>query len=209
MDHCLGHPVMPAGNYHYHFFAWGPEYDGCPMSCAADEVSDIMGVALDGFPIYGPMQYYSLDEDKIYIDPSNCDDCELTMINYQRDACGGLEVADGDESDGTHYRYITSNLFPYILQCWRGDMGLTQKYNVKNDNYRKINFENKCGVNSQGDDTDGGTWDGVSWVGGWTSLRPNTSANLHVVPSLRTNFTSDHLHFGPRFFFIFNLTHMF
>ena len=111
MDHCLGHPVMPAGNYHYHFFAWGPEYDGCPMSCAADKVSDIMGVALDGFPIYGPMQYYSLDKDKIYIDPSNCDDCELTMINYQRDACGGLEVADGDESAGTHYRYITSNLF--------------------------------------------------------------------------------------------------
>ena len=85
MDHCLGHPVMPAGNYHYHFFAWGPEYDDCPMSYAADEVSDIIGVALDVFRIYGPMQYYYLDEDKIYIDPSNCDDCELTMINNQRD----------------------------------------------------------------------------------------------------------------------------
>ena len=38
------------------------------MSCATDEVSDIVGVAFDGFPIYGPTQYYSASENKIYIE---------------------------------------------------------------------------------------------------------------------------------------------
>ena len=56
MDHCMGH-----GNpYHYHFLAYGGEYDGCLMSCATDAVSDIVGIAYDGFPFYGPMQYYSV-----------------------------------------------------------------------------------------------------------------------------------------------------
>ena len=167
VDYCLGHPVN--GNYHYHFFSWGPEYDACPMSCRSDQVSDIMGIAFDGFPIYGPMQYYSESENKIYMDPNNgCSDCELILMNHQRDTCGGLEVADGDADAGTHYRYIVSNLFPYILQCWRGDMSLSQKYNSNNDVYRKITWTNKCGVNSSGDDTDGGTWSDTeySWVGG-------------------------------------------
>ena len=79
-----------------------------------------------------------------------------------------MEVADGDDSVGTQYRYIVSNLFPYVLQCWRGDMGYSQKYNSNNGNYRKIGWNNKCGVNSTGDETDGGTWseEEYSWVGG-------------------------------------------
>ena len=154
MDYCMGHPAN--GNYHYHFFAYGNQYDKCLMSCDQDTASDIVGIALDGFPIYGPMQYYSSAENKIYIDPSSCSDCSLTLVNTQRDACGGIEVADGNAADGTNYRYITSNLFPYILQCWRGDMSLSQKSN--NGNYRKVNWNNKCGTYSTGDETDGGTW---------------------------------------------------
>lgn len=34
-------------------------YDGCLMSCKSDELSGIVGVMLDGFPLYGPMQYFS------------------------------------------------------------------------------------------------------------------------------------------------------
>jgi hypothetical protein len=48
------------------------------MSCTDFAVSGLLGVALDGFPIYGPVQYYSEAAGKIYLDPSGCDDCVLT-----------------------------------------------------------------------------------------------------------------------------------
>ena len=84
MDHCMGHPGQ--GHYHYHFLAYGDSenaYDGCLMSCNGAEVGGIVGIALDGFPFYGPMQYYSAREGKVYNDPRNCDDCELTQDSFQ------------------------------------------------------------------------------------------------------------------------------
>ena len=48
MDFCAGHPNNQ--EYHYHFHAHG-SYEGCPNSCSQDAVSDIIGVALDGFAI--------------------------------------------------------------------------------------------------------------------------------------------------------------
>ena len=45
--------------YHYHFYpqADSSGYDGCLVSqCSPDVASDIVGVAYDGFPIYGPTQ---------------------------------------------------------------------------------------------------------------------------------------------------------
>ena len=99
----MAHPG--SGNYHYHFFSYGSEYNGCLMSCREDAVSGIVGVAYDGFPFYGPMQYYSTSEGKVYKNPDNCNDCELIQINsVHTDACGGIEVADGDETEGGQYR---------------------------------------------------------------------------------------------------------
>ena len=104
------------------------------MSCNGNVESGIVGVAYDGFPFYGPMQYYSgknhltlreanlpsfsLErEGKVYNDPSKCSDCRLMQLNaVQTDACGGIEVADGDPQEGGQYRYIVSNIFPYNLQ---------------------------------------------------------------------------------------------
>ena len=73
-----------------------------------------------------------------------------------------MKVADGDESNGTQYRYVITNLYPYILQCWRGDISKSQKLNANSGNYRKIANTNKCGVDSEG--TENGTWgdDGMS-----------------------------------------------
>ena len=68
MDYCLGHPAN--GNYHYHYFSKATSaYDGCLMSCQHDVASNIVGVMLDGFPLYGPMQYFSPSEGKIYLNP--------------------------------------------------------------------------------------------------------------------------------------------
>jgi len=47
--------------YHYHFYpqADSSGYDGCLVSqCSPDVASDIVGVAYDGFPIYGPTQVW-------------------------------------------------------------------------------------------------------------------------------------------------------
>ena len=156
MDFCAGHPNNQ--EYHYHFHAYG-NYEGCPHSCSQDAVSDIVGVALDGFAIYGPMQYYSASEGKVYINPDNCSDCTLMQLDSRHtDRCGGIEVADGSSGVGRHYRYIVTNLYPYILQCWRGDISLSQKYNANNAAYRKISNSNKCGVDAEGDESEGGTW---------------------------------------------------
>ena len=121
------------------------------MSCSADSVSDIVGVMYDGFPLYGPMQYWSPSERKIYIDPSNCEDCELRQINNgEVDECGGVEVADGTTTEGTNYRYIVTGLFPYNIQCYRGDYTLSRMN--KNGNWRPYTFDNSCGTGGGGDE---------------------------------------------------------
>ena len=125
MDFCLGHP-MPGGNYHYHFFGYdagdgriGGVYDGCRMECSGSGPSDFVGVALDGFPVYGPMQWYSKSQKKVY--NNKCSDCELVQITSDMaDICGGLEVGDGNADEGGQYRYIITGEFPYTYQCFRG-----------------------------------------------------------------------------------------
>ena len=87
------------------------------MTCSDEAVSSIVGVALDGFPIYGPMQYYSQPEGKIYI--NKCHDCELIQLNGDHtDTCGGIEVADGNPADGTNYRYVKIfRILVYKIVC--------------------------------------------------------------------------------------------
>ena len=152
MDYCLAHPA--SGQYHYHMFSWSDTYDGCLMSCKQGEESGLVGVAYDGFPIYGPMQNYSPSMKKVFLD--GCADCELTQLSSEHtDVCGGVEVAD----DPSMYRYIATNTFPYTLQCFRGDMSSTQKFKTNSLSWVPFTFGNTCGVGSTGDDSEGGTWD--------------------------------------------------
>ena len=102
-DYCNGD--TNGGRYSYNFYASNNDASSvnCPMECSDSGVSPLVGVALDGFPIYGPMQYYSEPEGRIYI--TKCDHCELMQLNGDHtDTCGGIEVADGNSGDGTHYR---------------------------------------------------------------------------------------------------------
>ena len=49
--------------------------------------------------------YYKASEGKVYKNRENCADCELMQINsVHTDKCGGIEVADGDETEGGQYR---------------------------------------------------------------------------------------------------------
>ncbi|XP_077993804.1 uncharacterized protein LOC144447601 [Glandiceps talaboti] len=88
-DDCDGHPA-PQGDYHYHK----------APSCVIDrqsETSPIIGVALDGYAIYGPT-----DEDG------------NTLTTDDLDACHGRTV------NGVYQYHITAD-FPYYLGCFKGE----------------------------------------------------------------------------------------
>ncbi|CAH1272835.1 Hypp4949 [Branchiostoma lanceolatum] len=87
-DECRGHP-SPFGEYHYHIIP----------TCIFDvtEVpSPIIGVALDGFPIYGPT-----DETGRALTSADLDECHGRQVNGQ-------------------YRYHVTSDFPYFLGCFKG-----------------------------------------------------------------------------------------
>ena len=66
----------------------------------------MIGLARDGFPIYGPVQNYSPSVKKAYL--GSCSDCILTELDSNMlDLCGGIEVADGDS--GKRFNRFTAD----------------------------------------------------------------------------------------------------
>ncbi|XP_078619521.1 uncharacterized protein LOC144886661 [Branchiostoma floridae x Branchiostoma japonicum] len=88
LDQCDGHP-SPRGEYHYHIH---PDcvFDGTSIH------SQIVGVAADGFAIYGPV-----DESGIVLTNADLDECHGRM------------------KDGV-YRYHVTNEYPYFMACYKG-----------------------------------------------------------------------------------------
>ncbi|XP_061182288.1 uncharacterized protein LOC133190614 [Saccostrea echinata] len=92
-DRCNGHSDSN-GVYHYH---QSPESYNCGDTYTA-EYDQFIGVALDGFPIYGPRA-----SDK-GTEPLTSDD---------------LDICHGRMVDGK-YRYHLTSDFPYVLGCFWG-----------------------------------------------------------------------------------------
>ncbi|XP_071827083.1 uncharacterized protein [Apostichopus japonicus] len=90
-DECDGHPDQ-RGTYHYHKM---------PASCLFEDVggepSPLIGVAFDGFAIYGPN-----------------DENGNRLTSADLDECHGRTNSDGV------YQYHTTTDFPYILGCYKG-----------------------------------------------------------------------------------------
>lgn len=95
-DRHNGHP-SPSNQYHYHFE---------PVSITASSRSRLVGVLLDGFPVYGP------------IDSDGRTPTDL-------DACNGHTSATPEFSSGI-YHYHTTTAVPYISGCFRGTAGTVQ-----------------------------------------------------------------------------------
>ncbi|KAJ8313537.1 hypothetical protein KUTeg_008098 [Tegillarca granosa] len=117
VDSCDGH-TDESGVYHYHKL---------PKSCLyRHEVDEFIGVALDGYPIYGPM-------------------VSAGWINQGGLAQGGnVTSAHLDKCHGTtvngNYRYYMTTEFPYILGCFKGTVIFRNKsvtYNCVNDTSSK------------------------------------------------------------------------
>ncbi|XP_062611023.1 uncharacterized protein LOC134272871 [Saccostrea cucullata] len=92
-DRCNGH-ADANGVYHYH---QSPGSDDCGDTNTED-YDQFIGVALDGFPIYGP---YASDKGS---EPLTADD---------------LDICHGRMVDGK-YRYHLTSDFPYVLGCYWG-----------------------------------------------------------------------------------------
>ena len=93
-DGCDGHPEQ-TGQYHYHTLS----------SCIDDiGVSRVIGWALDGFPITGPM----VGEGNV-------------LTSDDLDECHGLtSIVDIDGESVQTYHYVMTQDFPYSVSCFRG-----------------------------------------------------------------------------------------
>ncbi|CBY20369.1 unnamed protein product [Oikopleura dioica] len=114
LDLCYAHPNGQGGKYHYH--VWSP----CIAECTG--ASEFVGIALDGFPIYGPG-----------INP----DTGMVWSQSDMDFCGGKEV------DGKYAYYVTVD-FPYVLQCYRGETSSTFR------NGEQFQGSGNCAANNEG-----------------------------------------------------------
>jgi hypothetical protein len=92
-DRFNGHP-SPSSQYHYHFE---------PVSITGGDPAGLVGVLLDGFPVYGP-------QDAGGVTPTNLD------------ACNGHTGVTADAPAGV-YHYHTTTAVPYIAGCFRGTAG--------------------------------------------------------------------------------------
>jgi hypothetical protein len=92
-DRYNGHPNQ-ANQYHYHFE---------PVWITASSRSRLIGVILDGFPVYGPI-------DRDGSTPTNLD------------SCNGHTSATAEFTSGI-YHYHTTTAVPYINGCFKGTSG--------------------------------------------------------------------------------------
>ncbi|HWI20010.1 MAG TPA: YHYH protein [Vicinamibacterales bacterium] len=95
-DRYNGHP-NPNNQYHYHFE---------PLAITSSSRSRLIGVLLDGFPVYGP-----IDSDGST--PTNLD------------GCNGHTAVTADFPSGI-YHYHSTSAVPYISGCYRGTAGTVQ-----------------------------------------------------------------------------------
>jgi hypothetical protein len=95
-DRFNGHP-NPSNQYHYHFE---------PLSLTESSRGRLIGVLLDGFPVYGPIE----SDGRTPID---------------LDSCNGHTAATPEFAAGV-YHYHTTTAVPYISGCFRGTPGTVQ-----------------------------------------------------------------------------------
>jgi hypothetical protein len=99
-DDCSGHP-QKEGLYHYHTVS----------SCIGDtSVTNIIGYALDGFPITGPKV-----SDGNILTSDDLDECHGIFSN----------LTINDKPTMT-YHYVMTQDFPYSISCYRSAPAQTQ-----------------------------------------------------------------------------------
>jgi hypothetical protein len=100
LDDCNAHPLQSGHGYHYHGV---PE---CIMHAGAKgEHSPIVGVLLDGFPVYGQKGENGVE-----------------MTNETLDECSGHIGPTPEFPQGIYHYHLTSDKAPYSIDCYHGDV---------------------------------------------------------------------------------------
>ena len=106
VDHCAGHPTPDVGQYHYH----------AGSSCVESKVdtkmgaSHLIGVALDGFPIYGPRDING-----------------KTVAVKSLDRCNGIKSATPEFPKGIyHYVLPDTTDATSSIRCFHGVVDASQ-----------------------------------------------------------------------------------
>lgn len=101
IDACNGHPLASGASYHYH----GVPYCITDVVDVSGEHSTIIGVALDGFPIYGEH-----DTDGV------------VLTNADLDECSGHVGPTPEFPEGIYHYHLTSDANPYSIDCFHGEI---------------------------------------------------------------------------------------
>ena len=125
LDECAGHTAQ-RGDYHYHALV-----TAClaAMTVAPGEPSPILGVAGDGFPIYGPNGCLEAGCDEVVTFESSWEylgDIGGAWDNNEYVAKDGpqwLDECNGRVGPDGNYRYHATPDFPYVMGCFRGTPG--------------------------------------------------------------------------------------
>ncbi len=104
IDACNGHPLASGQSYHYH----GIPYCVTDGIDVAGDHSTILGVLLDGFPIYG-----------------NKDVDGTSITNDELDECSGHVGATPEFPDGIYHYHLTEDANPYSIDCYHGEIDPT------------------------------------------------------------------------------------
>lgn len=112
VDDCNGHTLQEGNDYHYH---------GIP-TCITDVVdvpgqhSTMIGILEDGFPVYG-----------------NKDEGGVEITNEQLDQCSGHFGSTPEFTDGIYHYHLTSDEAPYSVDCYHGEVEVTQNDKPQGD----------------------------------------------------------------------------
>ena len=99
LDTCNGHPLQQGNSYHYH----------ASPPCVTETVdtagvhATMIGVLLDGFPIYGPQGVAG-----------------QIVTNADLDECSGHVSATPEFPDGVYHYHLTTEEAPYSIDCYHG-----------------------------------------------------------------------------------------
>ncbi|MGL4489156.1 MAG: YHYH protein [Rhizobiaceae bacterium] len=100
LDDCNAHPLQSGHGYHYHGV---PE---CIMNAGANGAhSPMVGVLLDGFPVYGQKGENGVE-----------------MTNETLDECSGHVGPTPEFPKGIYHYHLTSDKAPYSIDCFHGDV---------------------------------------------------------------------------------------
>jgi len=101
IDACNGHPLATGDSYHYH----GIPYCITDIVDVAGEHSTMIGVLLDGFPIYGPQDVGG-----------------VRLTNDDLDECSGHVGATQEFPEGIYHYHLTEDGAPYSIGCFHGEI---------------------------------------------------------------------------------------